>query len=136
MDKWEDTVISLVEYNRFTKGYYEKQGKAELWCEADTLGAEYKSTLQHQSEISFKAGVESEIDHSAELCAKYLDAAKEEGFKAGEDKGKQEGKQEGFDKVVALLHYDIKRQIDKDGETVIFRVPAEEWQAFLKERGK
>lgn len=58
MDKWEDTVMSLDEYNRFTEGYYEKQGKSKLWCEANALGAEYKATLGHQAKISFKEGID------------------------------------------------------------------------------
>ena len=53
-----DTVMDLDEYNRFTKGYYEKQGKSELWCKADCLDAEYKATLEHQDEISFQAGLQ------------------------------------------------------------------------------
>jgi len=36
-----------------------------------------------QAEISFKAGQESEVAHSADLCAAYWDAIKEEGHKAG-----------------------------------------------------
>ena len=67
--------------------------------------------LQLQAKTAFKTG--------------YLEGHNKgwnDGAKAGEDKGKQEG----FDKVVAWVE---KHGGSLDG----FR---EEWQAFLKERGK
>ena len=39
----------------------------------------------------------------------------------------------GIQEVVELLHWDIKRQVSKDGETVIFKLPAEVWQSKLEE---
>ena len=55
----KDTVMDLDEYNRFTKEWYRERGIPEAWMKADCLGAEYKDTLKHQAEISFKAGQES-----------------------------------------------------------------------------
>ena len=51
----KDTVMSLEEYNRFTLELYQKRNWRN-YCKADCLDHEFKADLEHQAEISFKAG--------------------------------------------------------------------------------
>jgi len=53
MNTWEDTVMTLEEYNQFTKDWYGKRGIPGTWMQADALGMEYKATLEHQAEITY-----------------------------------------------------------------------------------
>jgi len=53
MNTWEDTVMTLEEYNQFTKDWYGKRGIPGTWMQADALGTEYKATLEHQAEITY-----------------------------------------------------------------------------------
>jgi len=64
---WKDTVMSLEEYNQFVLDWYVERGIAELYCKADCLGGEYMVTLEHQAEISFKAGYNKALAQLANM---------------------------------------------------------------------
>jgi len=56
----KDTVMSLEEYNRFTLELYRTRNWRN-YCKADCLDHEFKADLEHQAEISFKAGEDSKL---------------------------------------------------------------------------
>ncbi len=142
--KAEDTVIEIdlsclegykttlprervVELTQFSSGRIVVMTEQDsYWFESDGISpkgsyltpmALVKERLLAQAELSFKAGQQNGL--SLEMQGEAY----------------CQGVLVGMKEVVELLHYDIRRQIDKDGETVIFRLPAEEWQAQLKEWG-
>lgn len=88
------------------------------WCFDCGYGPAFDDGCEAQAEITWKAAYEEGLQRRAAGIAHY-------------GLGVKAGRQE----VVELLHYDIRREITKDGEIVVFRLISDEWQAKLKEWG-
>jgi len=105
MNTWEDTVMTLEEYNQFTKDWYGKRGIPGTWMQADALGTEYKATLEHQAEITY---------HSR-------------------DNEVAEARKAGREDVVKWIEEQRQYECDYCGSA--FEISNEKWQAQLKEWG-
>jgi len=105
---WEETVMNVDEYNRFTRDWYGERGIPALWMQADTLSAEYKATLEHQAKLTWEAR------------QKEVDEAYQRGIKKVVEWIMKESWLENTGQITIDTKYN--RLFDDDA-----------WQAFLKE---
>ena len=54
---WKDTVLSLDAFNLWSSAWHIENDVSELYAKADFLSRWELAKLQHQAEISFKAGI-------------------------------------------------------------------------------
>jgi len=120
----EDTVISLDEFNAWSRDWHSLNGVPELYMKADFLNRWELAKLQHQAEISFKAGREEGV----KFAHKQFDANLPEIMEQSQQLGIRE----------------VVEWVEEHGISTYGRAPLKikwqsvnpiEWQAKLKEWG-